>query len=92
MPLCQSSILPTESYISSSMIYWALVFRRLNPGQLGMVAHTYNPSIWEKQEDQEFKASLSYIVHLSLCCMRFLPFSKIRYLGLEIELSEKLLA
>lgn len=33
-----------------------------------MVVHTYDPSIWEKQEDQEFKASLNYIVHLSLAC------------------------
>lgn len=32
--------------------------------QLGMVAHIYNPSICEKQENQEFKASLKYIVDL----------------------------
>lgn len=31
-----------------------------------MVTHIYNPSIWEKQESQVFKARLNYIVDLRI--------------------------
>lgn len=62
-----SAVSPKQENVSTFMPgYYLLGFiskcRSEITLELGMVVHSYNPSTWEvDQEDQEFKASLSYM-------------------------------